>query len=257
MNKVKVGFFSFTEITNPKEHRSYNEWHQLDHMPEQFPIPGVVHGQRWVSTPACRRARVARDPLIDPAHYMTLYLMTDPVDEVLREFRNVGALLSDVGRFHRHRRAHVGGPFHVVKAYAAPRVLVSPESLPARPNRGVYVVVADLAREGADAYAQWADQIHYPDMLAVDGIAGVWTFQSRGIPESPAFVHPSPAGRRISVYYLDGEPLKVAAELEGRAAEWQRAGRLPDWSKTSKLLFAGPLETITLWKWDWFDGEDV
>ena len=55
MAKVRIGFFSFTEITDPAEHRSYNEWHQLDHMPEQFPLPGVVFGQRWVSTPACRR----------------------------------------------------------------------------------------------------------------------------------------------------------------------------------------------------------
>ena len=57
MNKVKVGFFSFTEITDPAEHRSYNEWHQLDHMPEQYPLAGMAFGQRWVSTPACRVGR--------------------------------------------------------------------------------------------------------------------------------------------------------------------------------------------------------
>ena len=56
-NKVKVGFFSFTEITDPTEHHSYNEWHMLDHMPEQYPLDGIAYGQRWVSTPACRAAR--------------------------------------------------------------------------------------------------------------------------------------------------------------------------------------------------------
>ena len=44
MAKVQIGFFSFTEITDPAEHKSYNEWHQLDHMPEQFPLLGVVFG---------------------------------------------------------------------------------------------------------------------------------------------------------------------------------------------------------------------
>ena len=39
-DKFKIGFFSFTEITDPAEHRSYNEWHMLDHMPEQYPIAG-------------------------------------------------------------------------------------------------------------------------------------------------------------------------------------------------------------------------
>jgi hypothetical protein len=66
MNKVKVGFFSFTEITDPSEHRSYNEWHQLDHMPEQYPLPGMAFGQRWVSTPACRAARAVDRSLRHP-----------------------------------------------------------------------------------------------------------------------------------------------------------------------------------------------
>ena len=57
--KVRIGFFSFTEITDPAEHRSYNEWHMYDHMPEQFPIGGIVYGQRWVSTPACTANRAA------------------------------------------------------------------------------------------------------------------------------------------------------------------------------------------------------
>ena len=38
--KAAYGFFSFTEVTDPAEHRSYNEWHQLDHLPEQFPLAG-------------------------------------------------------------------------------------------------------------------------------------------------------------------------------------------------------------------------
>ena len=49
-----IGFFSFTEVTDPGAHRAYNEWHQFDHLPEQFSIDGIVFGQRWVYTPACR-----------------------------------------------------------------------------------------------------------------------------------------------------------------------------------------------------------
>src|SRR5580704_5825210 len=149
MNKVKVGFFSFTEITDPAEHKSYNEWHQLDHMPEQYPLAGVVFGQRWVSTPACRRARAADDPSLAPVHYMTLYLMGEPVDATLEEFRALGGTLRESGRFHTHRRSHLSGPFVVSGAAAAPRVLVSAEAVPYRPNRGVYVVVRDGT--GADS----------------------------------------------------------------------------------------------------------
>jgi hypothetical protein len=111
MNKVKVGFFSFTEITDPSEHHSYNEWHQLDHMPEQYPLAGMAFGQRWVSTPACRAARAVDGALLAPVHYVTLYLMTEPIEATLEAFHALGGELRAVGRFHQHRRALVSGPF--------------------------------------------------------------------------------------------------------------------------------------------------
>lgn len=48
-------FFSFIELTDPERHRGYNEWHQLDHRPENLLLPGVAWGDRW----ARRRDRVA------------------------------------------------------------------------------------------------------------------------------------------------------------------------------------------------------
>ena len=144
MNKVKVGFFSFTEITDPSEHRSYNEWHQLDHMPEQYPLPGLAFGQRWVSTPACRAARAVDETLLAPVHYVTLYLMTEPVEPTLEEFHALGGRLRQLGRFHEHRRALVSGPFDLATCAAAERVAISADAVAYRPNRGVYVVVEDL-----------------------------------------------------------------------------------------------------------------
>ena len=49
--KVVAGFFSFTEV-EAGAHRSYNEWHLFDHLPEQFVLPGIAGGWRWVRTPA-------------------------------------------------------------------------------------------------------------------------------------------------------------------------------------------------------------
>jgi hypothetical protein len=213
--KVKAGFFSFTEITDPGEHRAYNEWHQLDHMPEQFPLRGIAYGQRWVSTPACRAARAASGPLLDPIHYMTLYGIAEPVDETLREFRQLGRDLYNAGRFHLHRHAHLSGPFALVNAVAAPRVLISAEAVPYRPHRGVYAVVQDQSGSASDLDA----------MCATDGVAGAWEFADEA--------------RRITVAWLDGDPLQVAAALgapSGRGVE-----------------FAGPFETVTPWQWDWFE----
>ncbi|HZP29908.1 MAG TPA: hypothetical protein VFC99_13215 [Acidimicrobiia bacterium] len=227
-NKVKVGFFSFTEITDPAEHHSYNEWHQLDHMPEQFPLPGIAFGQRWVSTPACRAARAADGELLAPIHYVTLYLMLDPVDETLRDFMALGRELHEVDRFHQHRRALLSGPFAVDATLATPRVLISAEAVPYRPNRGVYVVVADGDEAGLDAEAT----------LDVPGVAGVWTFRSRA-----ELSERYGTGRRtIAVCWLDAPPLDVAPGLDALLDPGS-----PD------LVFAGPFETVVPWQWDWFD----
>jgi hypothetical protein len=255
LNKVKLGFFSFTEITDPREHHSYNEWHQLDHMPEQFPIPGIAFGERWVSTPDCTRARLADDGLVSPIHYITCYYLTEPVDRTLVDFVDWGAQLRALGRFHLHRKAHLGGPFLLVKGYAAPRVLVSPEAIPYRPKRGVIVTVTDLADAAAEPEVNaWLDQVHHPDLLTVHGVAGLWTFVSRGEVRG-VFEGSNPAGRRITLLYLDEDPREVSAQLGEKLQEWRRAGRIPDLEKKVKTIFSGPLETITPWHWDWFDGE--
>ena len=257
MNKVRVGFFSFTEITDPGQHHAYNEWHQLDHMPEQFPLRGIAYGERWVHTPACRRARFVCEPPFDPIHYVTLYLLTEPLAETLDEFYALGAELSAAGRFHRHRHSHFGGPFRFIKAWAAPRTRISPEAVPYRPNRGVFVVVNEPVEpvnpERVDEYVEWLDRVHYPDMLEIDGVAGIWSFATHEAIEG-GFAQ-APEAKRVSVYYLDEEPLDVVARMNERAPQLREAGRLPDFSKTMKRLFAGPFEKVTPWKWNWFDDE--
>ena len=248
MNKVRVGFFSFTEITDPAEHRAYNEWHMLDHMPEQYPIPGIVYGQRWVSTPACRAERAVDEEPLAPVHYVTLYLMSDPIEPTLREFMDVGQQLRALGRFHLHRRAAVSGPHQWLDAHAAPRVLVGAEAVPYRPNRGVYVIVEEPV-DGADPEAEdaWIRGLHehWADAAcAVPGVAGVWQFAT-----SPRLNAIVPTGnRRVTVCYLDDAPLDVAERLRPLLAQrWDGAPVRP--------VHAGPYETVVPYQWDWFDAE--
>jgi hypothetical protein len=245
MNKVKVGFFSFTEITDPAEHRAYNEWHQLDHMPEQYPLPGVAFGQRWVRSPACRDASAVASAPFDGVHYMTLYLMTEPVDATLREFFDLGGRLRALGRFHRYRRSHFSGPLCVLEGAAAPRVLVSADAVPYRPNRGVYVVVEEpVDRARLDEHTRWLHETHHPSLLAVEGVAGLWTFTT----SNQFRDHPWDTGdRRVTVVWLDGDPVAVAAALD--LADAPRRER----DDATRVLFAGPLQTVVPWQWDWFD----
>jgi hypothetical protein len=244
-DKVKVGFFSFTEITDPAEHRAYNEWHMLDHMPEQYPLEGLAYGQRWVATPACARASVVREAPLDAVHYLTLYLMTEPVTRTLHEFLDLGRQLHALGRFHQHRKSHFSGPLRVLETAAAPRVLVSAAAVPYRPNRGVYVVVEETRdRNALAARTRWLHAEHHDALLAVPGVAGLWTFTtSTEFRDQPW----DTGDRRITVVWLDDEPLTVAPKLD----EVDAARRARD--DVARVSYAGPFETVYPWQWDWFD----
>jgi hypothetical protein len=232
VNKIRVGFFSFTEITDPGEHHSYNEWHQLDHMPEQYPLDGIAYGQRWVSTPACRAARAVSEELLDPIHYVTLYLMTDPVERTLQEFMQLGRDLRDANRFHRHRRARLSGPFAFTGARVAPRVLVSAEAVPYRPNLGVYVEVEELAAARDPAKDDLAVDAHLDALCTLPGVAGAWSFAGDE--------------HRVTVSWLDAPPLDVHTSIGAECDSHSARTR-------GRIVFAGPFESITPWQWDWFD----
>ena len=148
-----IGFLSFTEVTDPAAHPAYNAWHQLDHQPEQFSVPGVRFGQRWVSTPACRRARAAsgpearrrpvRDPLPDGA----------ALHRDARRLLGPGAGASRRRAVLRIRRSLLNGPFAVADMRAAAGVAIQPQLLPFRPSRGLYVSVE--RREARPAPTSW------------------------------------------------------------------------------------------------------
>jgi hypothetical protein len=247
MNKVRVGFVSFTEITDPAEHRSYNEWHMLDHMPEQYPIEGVAYGQRWVRTPALRdQSTVADGSPLAAIHYLTLYLMTEPVDRTLHEFRALGGDLRAMGRFHQQRTSHLSGPLRVVGNDAARRVLVSAEAIPYRPHRGVHVIVERVERHD-DEYLQWWHTHHAPALCALDGVAGVWQLATSPQLREAGW---STGNRRIAIVWLDGDVATTSANVH-RVDRTRRERTERDGISVTEL--AGGFETITPWEWDWFE----
>jgi hypothetical protein len=191
-----LGFLSFTEITDPSAHEAYNAWHQLDHLPEQFTLDGVRFGQRWVRSPRCRDAEVAAGPLLEPFHYMTLYLLRDR--EAVAPFMALGQRLYEEDRFFTARRAVLSGPFDVVGSWAAPRVAVSPGAVPFRPAHGLYVVVGPPI-DGAS-------------LVDRRGVAGAWQFAD--------------GARTVTVAFVDGDLWQVADDLgasvvgAGNGLEW-------------------------------------
>jgi hypothetical protein len=149
--------------------------------------------------------------------------MTEPVERTLREFRQLGRDLRAAGRFHLHRRAQLSGPFPLVGASAAPRVLISAAAVPYRPNRGVYVEVEEPADDEDPADAERIRTAHLSALCAQPGVAGAWSF-------------------------ADAPPLELNDRLLPVVAR-RRAESM------GRTVFAGPFETVTPREWTWFDAD--
>jgi len=262
-------FISFAQVLDPAGHKLYNEWHQLDHSPEKLVLPGTLWGERWVRTPECVDVSTASHPVLAGIHYLTTYWFADPPGPSIVEWQDEGERAfqwggrPDVSSMARPLLGH----FMVVKGYVAPRVLVSPEALPCRPNRGVIVSVRrmrDPHSEAAHDFYAWEDQVRIPKLLNAPGVAGAYTFSSRstnldekqlGERWARSF-SPSAASTgdiRVTLIFADEDPLDVFAAVQDRTDDG--APDAPDADAVSETLLESPLQYITPWKWDWFDGD--
>jgi hypothetical protein len=243
MNRVKVGFFSLSHHSTSGDDRGYLDWHQLDHMPEQYQLPGLVLGQRWASTRACRTARLVEVDDWSLVEHVVLYLMGNPLDETIDDFLRLGRHLAELGRFSHSLPSHYRGALRLLEAQASPRALISSEVVPWRPHRGVYLVVEELAEGTAqDDFLQRMHTELLPGLVAVDGVAGSWSFGTTPSIRRPMFTD----GRyRMTVCYLDGEPAVVGERL-APVVERLWAG------SPSRLVLAAPYESMMIWDWERF-----
>jgi hypothetical protein len=231
-NRVEVGFFSFTEVPAPAHH-AYNAWHQLDHLPEQYRLPAIAHGERWVASPDCVAARVVDDDRLGRASYVTLYLIGEPVEPTIDEFGALARELAGEDRFFTDRTALLAGGWRLSRIATTPRLPISPLVVPWRPAQGVFVLVED---DGPDPGVD--------RLVEVEGVAGGWSF----VPD-PELTRSwwAMAPYRITVLWLDADPLATTAALEPALRD-RGSGA------AGSPVFAGPLRTIVPGAWDWFDG---
>lgn len=248
--RAELSFFSFIKLTDPSEKRAYNEWHQLDHRPENLALPGVLWGDRWALTEECARFARGESELSD-IDYIATYSFQAPVAQSVAEWTRLGEETFQWGRgpllpgIKRKMLAF----FHPVKAYAAASALVSAEVIPFRPNRGVHVTVTRLAEPHSVAAHEWfarEDREVIPALLEVPGVAGASTY---------AYSHPqrhdtlkfdessedAQGSLRIRILFLDGDPCEVAQRIEAvpGALEVPEGGT---------LQIAAPLATIIPWQ---------
>ncbi|MGI8755397.1 MAG: hypothetical protein ACR2MB_05960 [Acidimicrobiales bacterium] len=226
---VAASIVSMSARSPDGDDAAYLRWHGLDHLPEQYRLSGVCHGSRWVSTPACRAARLVSDARFDAMDHLVQYLVCNPLDATLDGFFSLGRALHDAGRMPLRLPSVELGGYRFVEAIAAPRALVGAAVLPWRPNRGIELLVE-----------QGVSPEPLRDLVDVEGVAGVWSYE--GTVSMHARLAPT-GGLHLHVLYVDEDPVTVADRLRGPLARrWADQALTP--------LLAAPMVTVVPFAWD-------
>jgi hypothetical protein len=227
MGGIRFAVVSMSARSPEGRDAEYIEWHGLDHHPEQYGIDSIRLGQRWVSTPACRAARVAEHERFAAVDHVMQYLFADPSDAALDEFFALGAELHAAGRMPIRLPAVELGGYDLVERCASARVLIRDEVLPWRPVRGGYLII-----ERGDAGTELSA------LCDVPGVAGAWRY--RGGAFHKRFADTSDL--TLTVCYLDDDVTSTASRLGAVLAG--------SWRDESSALLAAPFEAVVPWSWD-------
>ncbi|CAO5253451.1 MULTISPECIES: hypothetical protein [unclassified Frankia] len=238
MIRVKAAFFSATEPAPPGDDGSYLRWHLLDHMPEQYQLPGLVHATRWIAEDEYRQARIAGSgPLADVGNIVN-YLVGDPVQQTHDDFLELGLRLAEAGRFPERRPSLQLRLLALQRWYAAPRALISPEVVPFRPHRGILMIIEEPVTDDVSGWLQWLHAQHYPALLQTPGVAGAWQYGSTDFWRLDPACQGGP--QYITVVYLDDDPLATTKRLTPTIERRWASGDV-------RPLFAGPLRSMIQW----------
>jgi hypothetical protein len=264
VNRVRAAFFNFTAPTPTGDDiSSYLRWHALDHMPEQYQLPGILHGTRWMADGDCLDARITGSGNLAEVGSVVNYLVTEPVQSTHDEFMELGPRLALMGRFPEHRPSLQLTMPALHRWYSSPRVQISSEVVPFRPHRGVVVVVeeptknesvrgpsdggepnrwasaGEAAVDDTERWQSWLHAEHYPALMDLPGVAGAWMYGSSRLWR----LHPDCRRDRhyVTVVYLDDDPVKSAEVLTPLLEQrWASGSVTPQ--------FAGPLRSMIHWE---------
>ncbi len=267
MSSPAAAFTSFSAVTDPARHGEYNAWHQLDHRPENLLLPGVMAGERFVHSPACKAVSLGAVAPFADIHYVTFYWFRPPVADSIARWSELAEASFQWGR--RPELGWISRPFmsffRPVIGLAAPRIGVSAEAVLLRPCRGIHLTVLRVDtraehRARLEPRFRWYRETGLPEFLRRDGVAGVWSLSSDSSLAPASWARrehrhaddeAAASEYRIHVLFLDDDPVEVSRALaHDGGADLLLA---PGLSDLEDVVFSGPLETITPWRWEWFD----
>ena len=215
-------------------HRTFLEWHDLDHRPANLgEIPHMFHSARWVAPPESLASREvgAEWPLEDSGQYLLTYWSTASPQQLKPDMFLLRDRLAALGRCQPMKRDFTI-PWreyaHPVRAYVDPRLGFSPDAVPFLPHDGVVLTVGREPDDGGMWAAEYDREI-LPGLFAGGSVIAAITLMTTASTGQPGFVH---------LNYVRGTPTDaqeiIRAGVGAKPAIDFRASYVPQhWSEPS------------------------
>ena len=195
---------------------AWNRWYDIDHLPPNVALDGVMLGRRYAATPDLFAARLASDgsPWAGGrSAFLTTYVLTGDPAHAFQGMVDLRERLVGAGRMNfpdDKKAVRDGGFYRVTGAVGAPYTKADPEDVPFLGHTGIVLVV----RTGGDA-GYYADRAHA--LVGIDGVHGVWTLTS-GVRE----------GVDVDVVLVEGDAAELAEQARQEAPHQDGATILAD-----------------------------
>ncbi|MDO8365128.1 MAG: hypothetical protein Q7V88_19720 [Actinomycetota bacterium] len=249
---MKINAISVALLDVQRDHRHFNRWYDMDHMPEHVSKADVLCGNRYVATgPTRRAAGVLADPLTG-GHppYATIYSYGGPLD-----FRDEAALagwtdkdrgIVRAGRYWQPGTVGHGSAWRHVQAQARRSLHVSEDAIAYLPHRTVVFSIGRVAdREKA---AAWWQATQADAILDLEGVVAVRTFAPADTADADLMLH---------LVLSDADPVTTIGRIDDMRTAQRLTGRFPAHRGEYEQVALLPYERIVPFQYDFIDDLDL
>jgi hypothetical protein len=187
---------------------AFNRWYDLEHVPPNVSLAGVMAGHRYAAPPDLHALRVAdaSSPLAGGrGSFVTIYTLCQPPLEVVASMAELREVLYATDRMHFPADKKVvrdGGALELVSAVSSPELALPPIDVPFVGHNGILMV----RRRGSDEVHSWYHHEWSEQVAGLEGVHGVMSLEFAG-----------GGGDQLDLVFLEGDVAERTTAIRAAA----------------------------------------